>query len=241
MMDVLDLIGAIAGTAMYAAMIAVLAGYARMPGALKAKLVTFAAGWLVLMVAVAALGGFAPGIIGAFPAPVIAFLAFLALLFGAWFRVPAFRAALMSLPLGALIGLNSARLGGIMFILLGAQGRLSDPFAPIAGAGDMMIGAAAIPLALMTAVRRDDAPFLVGVWNVLGALDLIVAITLATLSAPGTSFRVFTDGPGTTVMTGLPWIIVPTMLVPIYFLIHFVIAVRLRALRHSVQAVPVEA
>lgn len=231
MTTILDMIGATVGVAIYALMAGVLVGGSRMGVALKVKLLAAAALWLTLMITIAAAGGFAPGVVRGFPAPLFAFVAFLALLFGAWFRIPQFRDALLSLPLGALVGLNIVRLGGIMFVLLAAQNRLSEPFASVAGYGDMLVGALAIPLALMTLRREDAAPRWTGAWNALGATDLVVAITLASLSAPGTPFRVFTDGQGTTVMTGLPWIVVPTLLVPVYFLIHFAVAVRLTAAR----------
>ena len=65
-------------------------------------------------------------------------------------------------------------------------------------------------------------------WNAFGALDLVVAVTLAFLSAPGMRYRVFADAPGTAVMTTLPWIRVATLLIPLYLLTHLTIAARLR-------------
>ena len=73
----------------------------------------------------------------------------------------------------------------------------------------MLIAAVAIPLAAMAAGGRERPAWL-GLWNALGALDLVVAVALGLLSAPGTPFRVFTAGPG----TELPWIMIPTLLVP---------------------------
>jgi hypothetical protein len=66
-------------------------------------------------------------------------------------------------------------------------------------------------------------------WNAVGALDLVTEISLGLLSAPGTPFRIFTEGPGTLAMTAAPWIMIPTMIVPVYLLIHLAIAVKLRA------------
>lgn len=84
-----------------------------------------------------------------------------------------------------------------------------------------------------------ERPAWLGVWNALGALDLVVAVSLGLLSAPGTPFRVFTEGPGTLAMTALPWIMVPAMLVPLYLLIHLTIAAKLRALQRAPQTVAV--
>jgi uncharacterized membrane protein len=83
----------------------------------------------------------------------------------------------------------------------------------------------------MAARRDSDHRFAtpLAVWNAFGSLDLIVAISLGVLSASGTPFRVFTEEPGTTAMTQLPWIMVPSMLVPIYLLVHLTIAMKLRS------------
>ena len=89
-----------------------------------------------------------------------------------------------------------------------------------------MTAAFAIPLAVMAAGGADVRPAWFGVWNALGALDLVVAVLLGPLSAPGTPFRAFTEWPGTLAMTALPWVMVPAMLVPLYLLIHLTIAAK---------------
>lgn len=233
----IDMIGAIAGTAVYAVLVGVLVGFSPVSG--PAKLAAFAAAgvWGGIIVAVAALGGFAPGATGPVPGPAFAFVGLLVLLLGAWFLLPRFRSALLAVPLPALVGLNAARLGGVSFLILAADGRLSAPFAPVAGAGDMVVGALAIPLAAMAAGGGGERPAWLGVWNALGALDLVVAVSLGVLSAPGTPLRVFTEGPGASAMTALPWIMIPAVFVPLYLLIHLTIAVRLRSLQPGTRAV----
>jgi hypothetical protein len=232
----IDMIGAVAGTAVYAALVGVLVGLAPMRGLTKLAVCAGAAVWAGVIVAIAALGGFAPGATGPVPAPVFAFVFLLALLFGGWFLLPRFRSVLLAVPLPALVGLNAARLGGVFFLILAADGRLSTPFAPVAGWGDMVVAALAIPLAAMVA-SGEVRPTLLGTWNALGALDLVVAVSLGLLSAPGTPFRVFTEGPGTLAMTTLPWIMVPAVLVPVYLLIHLTIAAKLRSSPRTTQAV----
>lgn len=233
----IDMVGAIVGTAVYAALVGVLGGFAPLRRSTRLTVFAVAAVWGGIVVGAAALGGFAPGATGPVPAPVFAFGGSLALLVGAWFLLPGFRSALLSVPLQALVGLNVARLGGVFFLILAADGRLSAPFAPVAGSGDMLVAAVAIPLAGMAAVGGGRPPAGLGVWNAVGALDLIVAVSLGLLSAPGTPFRLFTEGPGTLAMTALPWIMVPAMLVPLYLLIHLTIAVKLRLLQPTTHAV----
>ncbi len=230
----IDMIGAIADTAIYAALLGVLAG--RSPIGVRAKAAILAAAvlWGAVIVTVAALGGFAPGTTGPVPALALPLVGLLVLLFGAWFAFRRVRTALLSLPLPALVGVNAARLIGVFFLILTAQGRLSTPFGPAAGSGDMLVGALAIPLAVMAAGGTTGRVVWLGLWNALGAADLIVAVTLGVLSAPGTPLRLFTEGPGTLAMSGLPWIMIPTMLVPLYLFIHFTIAAKLRASPRSV-------
>jgi hypothetical protein len=147
----------------------------------------------------------------------------------AWFASPDFRSALLSLPLSGLIGINAFRIAGICLLILHDRGRLAAPFATSAGWGDIITGVAAIPLAAMAAWRVTLPRWLLNAWNAFGALDLIVAIVLGALSAPGTPFRLFSEAPGTVVMGTLPWVGVPTLLVPLYLTAHLTIAVRLRS------------
>jgi hypothetical protein len=134
----------------------------------------------------------------------------------------------MAVPLPVLVALNIPRVGGILFLLLAAEGRSSDPFAASAGWGDIITGLLAIPMVLI-ALRDQPSTAPLTLWNAFGALDLVVAISLGLFSAPSTPFRIFTEGPGTMAMTQLPWIMVAAMLVPLFLLIHLAIAVRLRS------------
>jgi hypothetical protein len=224
----LDVLGAIFATALYATVVGVLIGLSPVRAVTRLAAFAVAAAWLGIIVTVAALGGLAAGVLGPIPANLLPFAGLLALLFGGWFLLPQFRSALLSVPLPALVGLNAGRLGGLFFLLLYADGRLSAPFAPAAGVGDMIAGAMAIPLAVMLMLGLEIRRTWLGIWNAFGALDLVVAVSLGLLSAPATPFRVFTEGPGTQAMTTVPWVLIPAMLVPIFLLVHFAIATRLR-------------
>jgi hypothetical protein len=224
----LDLIGSIAVSALSAAMIGTLLGLSPLRGTAKSLAFIGAGLWAGIVVAVAALGGFAPGAAGA--VPVVAFPFFILLGAGlvAWIFLPAFRSALMSIPLPALIGLNAGRNLGIFFVMLYATGRLPAPFAPSAGWGDVAVGVLAIPLAALAAASAVR-PYWLAIWNAAGALDLVLAVSLGLLSAPGTPFQVFHDGPGTAAMGELPWIMIPALLVPVYLMVHLTIAAMIRS------------
>ena len=126
----------------------------------------------------------------------------------------------------ALVGLNALRVFGVFFVLEFLTHELGAPFGPVAGIGDTITGLAAIPLATSLA-RGSFGKLSVAWWNAFGAFDLFTALALGALSQDGVPFRVFFGEPGLTAMTQLPSVIVPTILVPIYLLVHLTIAYRL--------------
>src|SRR5215469_4463933 len=224
----LDVIGALVFGAINMAFLVVLIGLAAIRPASKVLAFAIAGAWISIIVTMAALGGFGPGIAGPFPTPVIAFMVVVVAGLAAWLAWPAFRRAVFSIPLVALVGINGVRVAGVFFLILHAQGRLAAPFAPSAGWGDIIAGAGAIPLAALLVWKGAAPRGLLRVWNAIGALDLIVAVSLGALSATGTPFRVFTEAPSTAAMGTLPWVLIPAFLVPVFLLSHLAIAVRLR-------------
>ena len=182
--------------------------------------------WTALIVAGAATGHFTPGTPGIVIQPPAIFAVAAVALAIAWVFSPQFHRAMLSIPLQALVGLNVLRVLGVFFVLRYFTHELAAPFAPVAGLGDTITGLLAIPLALSMA-RGSFNKSSVAWWNAFGALDLFTALTLGALSQNGVPFRVFFGEPGLTAMTQLPSVIVPTILVPIYLLIHLTVAYRL--------------
>ena len=135
-----------------------------------------------------------------------------------------------------MIGLNAMRVFGAFFLLLAAADRLSGPFPYFAGWGDVITGLAAIGLAMQVA-RGSANPTTILRWNVFGALDLITAVTLGTLSSQGFVGQVFDGDPGSTAVQHMPWLLIPTVLVPLYLIMHGIIFAQLRQRR----AVPISA
>ena len=82
------------------------------------------------------------------------------------------------------------RVFGAFFLLLAAVGRLSGPFPYSAGWGDVIVGLTAIPLAMRSPAARPARTIFA--WNVFGALDLVAAVTLGTLSSEGFVTQIFT-------------------------------------------------
>ncbi len=139
---------------------------------------------------------------------------------------PSLRQRLQSIPLPTLIGVNAIRILGVTFLILYGVGRLPFPFAPVAGWGDILAGVTAVPVAWFAYKLETSARPVVWIWNTFGLLDLVAAIGLGVISAPGPTQLIFAE-PGTTIMTTLPWLIIPAFLVPLLASTHLAVFYRL--------------
>ena len=142
--------------------------------------------------------------------------------------VAATRDALSSIPVPALIAIHAIRILGFLFLLLFAAGRVSAPFAPIAGWGDVIAGSTAVPVAWALVSRVASARRLALMWNSFGLLDFVAAFGLGMTSAAGSPLQLFFDPPGSAVVLTLPWAVIPVMLVPQLLVSHLAILWRLR-------------
>lgn len=124
-----------------------------------------------------------------------------------------------------LVGIQVYRSLGVTFLLLLLQGDLPAVFAAPAGTGDLLIGIAALPVAYL--MRWPLGRPIAIAWNLLGILDLVVAVTTAFLAAPG-RLQVFTGGPSSYLMTVLPLVLIAAFMVPLSLLLHIA---SLRSLR----------
>jgi hypothetical protein len=138
---------------------------------------------------------------------------------------PSWQTALLSMPLAALIGVNTLRMLGAFFLILHGAGRLPAPFAPTAGWGDILVGASAPFIVWLARSKAPASRVPILLWNAFGLADLIVAVSLGATSAPG-PLRIFHGEPGTALMTQLPWLLVPGFLVPLFLLTHLAVFYR---------------
>ena len=189
-------------------------------------------GWALLVVSLAAAGAFiAPP--GTPPIPIAIGVGAPLLAFFAWLRLsPALRDFVLSLDLRFIAGIQAWRWAGLGFLSLYAHNILPGIFALPAGLGDMAIGFAA-PWMVLSLVRRPDfaASAAFRRWNVLGIVDLVVAVTLGTLNA------LFSTGaPGevsTAPMATLPEVIIPAFLVPLFLMLHTVALMQSRQITRN--------
>jgi hypothetical protein len=137
------------------------------------------------------------------------------------------RQLLDATPASLLIGVQVYRILGAEFLVLLAQGRMPSAFAVPAGYGDVMVGATALVVAALYQADSDRWRPLAILWNLVGLADLVVAVTMGALTAPGPLQRFALDAPNVLITT-LPLVLVPTVLVPVSFLLHLYALRRLR-------------
>jgi hypothetical protein len=138
----------------------------------------------------------------------------------AWIS-PTARASLQGMPMPFLIGLNVWRVAGGFFLLLAAEGRLAGPFPYSAGWGDIITGALALPVARLA--LRGQGKALIWAWNAFGMLDLVAALAFGIVSANGSPLQIIHAGQGSEAVQMLPWSLIPTVLVPMFLIVHGVI------------------
>jgi hypothetical protein len=204
--------------------------YLEMGRSTKLALTGVAGLWIGLTAAASAAGWFGIGR----PFPIIGVFVAMPLVGAAIATVwPTVRVALLELPTRLIIGLNIGRVLGALFLLLAMQGQLAGPFPFFAGWGDIIIGvfAALLVFAVVDGKYRGALE----AWN-LGAGDLVLALFLGVTSAIGAPLQLFHSLPGSEAMQHLPWSFIPTVLVPLYLIIHAVIGSQLRARRASARA-----
>jgi hypothetical protein len=151
-------------------------------------------------------------ILAGFLTPILVFLV-------AFWTLRPFRDFVMSIDLPVMAAIQAWRFGGLGFIALYAYGVLPGLFAWPAGLGDMAIGFTA-PFIILALRRHPSfaAGRLFQVWNLLGILDLIVAVSLGATSAVlgiGISAEI-----GTFPMGVWPLVLVPAFLVPLFLMLH---------------------
>jgi hypothetical protein len=184
--------------------------------------------WLAVDVALAAAGVFAadPGTL----VPVIALGIAGPIALGAWLLTRTGPVADVAgrLPLPWLIGVQLYRAVGVVFLAGWAMGRLPAAFAVPAGLGDVAVGLAAPFVARRLLHDPAGARPLAVAWNVAGIADLVVAVTLGFLTSPS-QFQQLAASEPNTLITRLPFVLVPVFAVPLSVLLHVIALRRLRA------------
>jgi hypothetical protein len=132
-----------------------------------------------------------------------------------------------AIPLHWLVAAQVYRVGGGMFLMLWADGRLPWQFALPAGIGDVTTGIVAVVVAAQLAQNSMGARRATYAWCLFGIADLVVAITMGALTSPGRAHLLAFDAPNL-LMTAYPLVMVPTFAVPLALMLHGLVLLRLR-------------
>ena len=175
--------------------------------------------WFAIVAVLGGRGGFVtpPGVP---PLPIlIGVLTPLVVLLAAYRLSPLIREFVLAIDPRLMMAMQAWRFAGLGFIALYAYGVLPGFFAWPAALGDIAIGMTA-PMLLAVLMRRPSfaASRSFVIWNLLGILDLVVALGAG---AAGAILVAGADAGGTTgAMAKMPLVLIPTFFVPIFFALH---------------------
>ena len=119
------------------------------------------------------------------------------------------------------------RIGGVVFLIRYGQGILPAIFALPAGWGDIAIGATAPLVAWAISYKKDFPKQLFVLWNVLGMLDLVMAVSLGIL-ASASPLGILAGEITTQAMGKFPLSLIPTFIVPLLLILHLITLGRVR-------------
>ena len=134
-----------------------------------------------------------------------------------------FREFVLSLDVRALTLAQTMRVIGIVFVILYFLGALPGVFALPAGWGDFAIGITAPVVAWYWKRPFPKRTFIV--WNVLGSLDPVDAMTLGVL-ASASPVGILGGDVTTRLMGEFPLSLIPTFFVPLLLIFHLICFIR---------------
>jgi hypothetical protein len=198
--------------------------------AARPLLVALLALWLLAAAAAAATGWLA----SAAPRSVWAGVVILSVaITAAALLLPALRQWLLAIDLRWLIGVHLTRLAGLSYLILYRHGALPEEFAVQIGWGEIAVALTAAAVIGVFSLQKERVPRSALAWNVFGLIELGVTVWLGVRiagAAPEAIAPLFR----------LPLSLIVTFLIPIYFVTHIVLMIRLiqarRGEREAVEA-----
>jgi hypothetical protein len=175
--------------------------------------------WFATVAVLGARGGFVTPS-GVPPLPILlGVLTPLAVFFAAYLLSQTIREFVLAIDPRLMMAMQAWRFAGLGFLALYAHGVLPGFFAWPAGLADIAIGMTA-PWLLAVLMRQPSfaASRTFVIWNLLGILDLVVALgtgALGTILVAGGDAGVTTGA-----MAQMPLVLIPAFFVPIFFALH---------------------
>jgi len=132
-----------------------------------------------------------------------------------------------AIPLPWIVAAQVYRVGGGIFLVLWADGRLPWQFALPAGIGDVTTGIVAVVVAVLLAQKAPGALRAAYGWCLFGIADLVLAVTMGAMTSPGLPHLLAFDAPNL-LISSYPLVMVPTFAVPLALMLHGLVLWRLR-------------
>ena len=148
------------------------------------------------------------------PTPQLVVLVLTALLLiASWLYWP-LRSWVLTADWRAIVEIHLVRvIAGAGFLIAGSKGRFPTQFATMAGWGDIIVGILALLIILLVAPHRSFAPWVYGIWNALGFLDILHVIVDASRNAMANPY-------GMAELLKPPFVLLPLFVVPILIASH---------------------
>ena len=118
-----------------------------------------------------------------------------------------------------LIGAQTTRIMGAAFLTLYARGLMPAQFAIPSGIGDVMVGITAPLVALILFFNQTFGRALAITWNIIGFLELTLAIVLGFFTSP-TPYQLLALSNPNNFLFDFPLALIPTFAVPLSLLLH---------------------
>jgi hypothetical protein len=132
-----------------------------------------------------------------------------------------------AIPLPWIVAAQVYRVGGGIFLVLWADGRLPWQFALPAGIGDVTTGCFAVVVAALLIQKSPRALRAAYVWCLFGIADLVVAVTMGAMTSPGRPHLLAFEAPNL-LISSYPLVMIPTFAVPLALMLHGLVLWRLR-------------
>ena len=116
-----------------------------------------------------------------------------------------------------IIRLQAWRVAGVLLLIHLALGHVPLLFGLPAGVGDVLVGLTAFSVARTADTPQGRTRTLI--WNLLGVLDLVVAVTLGVTTNPGPT-QIFHTVPSSEMLTLFPLALIPVFAVPLSLTLH---------------------
>lgn len=148
------------------------------------------------------------------PTPQIVVVALtLLLLVKSWLYWP-LRSWVLTADWRAIVEIHLVRaIAGAGFLIAGSKGRFPTQFATMAGWGDIAVAVLGLLVILLVAPHRSFAPWVYGIWNTLGLLDILHVVVDASRNAMADRYSMAE-------LLRPPFVLLPLFIVPILIASH---------------------